>query len=132
MISLNGNNLLAAASSGVINIRSGALLYPNGPQANQFPALSVDNDGILWSASGKNNAGVGFYKYDGQKWTNYNTSNNSVIPNNDYFFVYSAPDNTTYLGSWGFGIARIKNDDISIFNASNTNLKGIADSPIFL
>ncbi len=124
----NGNELLAATANGVMNSNSGKLLYPNGPQANQFPALSIDNDGNLWSASGKDGAGVGFYKYDGQKWTNY-TKSNSIISNNDYFFVYSAPDNSTYVGNWGAGFAKIKDDNISIFNTSNTDLLGTPENP---
>ncbi len=127
----NGNELLAATTNGVMNISSGDLLYPNGPQANQFPALSIDNEGNLWSASGKDSHGVGFYKYDGKKWTNY-TRTNSKISNNDYFFTYSAPDNSTYMGNWGAGFARIIDGNITIYNASNTELKGIPNSPNFV
>ena len=129
---LNGNELLAATPDGVMNINTGKLYFPNGPEANQFPALSVDNNGTLWSASGKDGQGVGFYKFDGEKWTNYNTANTSILPQNDYYSVYCAPDNTTYVGNWGYGFARIKNDNISIFTASNTELKGISKNPNFL
>ena len=128
---LNGTALLAATASGAMNINSGEFLYPNGPEANQFPALSVDNDGNLWSASGRDGNGVGFYKFDGQKWTNY-TSTNSAISNDDYFFIYSAPNNSTYIGNWGAGFARITDNNITLFNSSNTDLKGITDNPNFI
>ncbi len=125
---LNGNELIAATPKGVMKINTGELLFPNGPEANQFPALSVDNHGTLWSASGKDGQGVGFYKFDGNKWTNFNTANTPVLPQNDYYSVYCAPDNTTYVGNWGFGFARIKNDNISVFTTKNTDLKGTPEN----
>ncbi len=39
-------------------------IYPNGPAANQFPNMTVDKEDNLWSASGKDVTGVGFYKYN--------------------------------------------------------------------
>ena len=42
-------------------------LSPNAPPVNQFPSMSVDNSSKLWSASGKDATGVGYYTYDGSE-----------------------------------------------------------------
>ncbi len=121
---LSNNNIVGVSNNGVLNLTEDKLLFPNGPQANQFISLSVDNEGTLWSASGKDNTGVGFYKFDGQQWMNYNMANTPSLPSNGYYTAFSAPDNTTYIGNWGNGFARIKNDNLSIFTTENTDLKG--------
>ena len=53
------------------------IVVPNGPEANQFPSMRVDQKGILWCASGKDNQGVGFYSFDGNKWRTISVANSS-------------------------------------------------------
>jgi len=136
--SLSYNSILGTAiagSKGVIHLDASlteSLLVPNGPAANQFPSTSVGEDGIFWSASGKDNLGVGFYKFDKTTWENYNRSNTTVLPTNDFYYTYTAPDNTVFLGTWGKGFVTVKDETIKIFNRQNTGMQGIPEVPDFI
>jgi len=136
--SLSYNSILGTAiagSKGVIHLDAlltESLLVPNGPAANQFPSTSVGEDGIFWSASGKDNLGVGFYKFDKTTWENYNRSNTTVLPTNDFYYTYTAPDNTVFLGTWGKGFVTVKDETIKIFNRQNTGMQGIPEVPDFI
>jgi ligand-binding sensor domain-containing protein len=126
--------LFATSSKGVIKIEEGNIykfIVPNGPEANQFPGMSVDNNGTLWSASGKDNRGVGFYSFDGNTWTTTSTAN-APLPYNDYHITYSASDNASYIGSWGFGFVRIRDNKLDIFRADNMPIQGIPINPAFI
>lgn len=125
---------LAASTSGVINysIAGENFLVPNGPAANKFRDIRVDRTGALWSATGKDNGGVGFFKFENDFWRTYNNTTNPEIISNDYYSIHTAPDNAVYIGNWGSGFARYKNGIINSFNASNTDLKGITDNPQFI
>ena len=126
--------ILVSSLKGILKIESSPeeFLYPNGPQVNQFPMMTVDGNGNLWSASGTDVTGRGFYKFDGERWTNYNKSSTPELPKDSYFSVYAAPDNTIYVGSWGTGFVRIRNNFIEKFNRENTGMQGIASNPDFL
>jgi hypothetical protein len=74
----NSLGIIAASNKGIFipSLPSNEqYIFPNGPGENLFPSMSVDGKGNLWSASGKNGIGVGFYKYNGSTWTTYNTTN---------------------------------------------------------
>jgi ligand-binding sensor domain-containing protein len=133
-ISTSKTGLFATSSKGVIKIEGSSnykSLIPNGPEANQFPGMSVDKNGILWCASGKDNRGVGFYSFDGKTWTTTNTAN-APLPYNDYHTAYSASDNISYIGSWGFGFVRIRDNKLDIFKADNIPIQGIPVNPAFI
>ncbi|HEX9252239.1 MAG TPA: hypothetical protein VF870_08350, partial [Ignavibacteriaceae bacterium] len=70
-LSYQENAGLIVATKLGINVNNN-FVYPNGPAANQFPNMTVDKEGNLWSASGKDVTGVGIYKYDGSEWETYN------------------------------------------------------------
>lgn len=127
----NSTGLIAATTNGVYIFNSGKYVYPNGPQANQFPEMTIDNDGNLWSASGKDVTGVGFYKYDGKIWTNYNRANTPGLITNAFNFVHST-QNEIYLGSWGKGFTSVINGKIQNYTTANTPLVGDPDNPSFL
>jgi hypothetical protein len=74
---------------------------------------------------------VGFYKYDGTHWTNYYIPA-AAIPTNFYFNVYAAHDNSAYFGSWGSGFLRVKEEEFTVFNSSNTGMEGVDENPEFL
>ncbi len=131
-ISYSPQGILAATSKGILRLSDGIYLYPNGPLANLFPDLAVDNNGILWSASGTAGSGVGFYRYDGNSWSNFNMSNTPELSSNAYFNLYIGNDNTVYWGSWGQGFTMIKNNNIRNFNVANTGLQGIQNDPNYL
>ncbi|MDR3627073.1 MAG: two-component regulator propeller domain-containing protein [Ignavibacteriaceae bacterium] len=123
---LNPLGLLAADTTGIIEVYSNTnstLFFPNGPASNLFPSMTVDNNGNLWSASGKDVISKGFYKYDGKLWTDYNRTNNPGLLSNAFYTAYAAPDNSIYMGNWGAGFAKINGDSIQSFY-SNTGLVG--------
>lgn len=132
--------LLAATAAGVVQVYKSAVQYlvPNGPETNLFPSMAVDNNGVLWCASGTDASGKGFYSYDGSKWTNYNIENDSTLVTNFYYSVYAAPSNTVYFGNWGDNrnagscFIRIRNNKIANFNRQNTGMVGIPINPNFV
>ena len=131
----NSLGLLAATSNGVLKLNNPSgndFIYPNGPETNQFPSMAVDNNGVLWCASGTDPSGKGFYKFDGKSWTNYSISNDTNLLSNYFFVVYMAPDNSVYFGNWGRGFIRIKNDIISNYYLSNTGMLGTQKTPNYL
>ncbi|HSP88087.1 MAG TPA: two-component regulator propeller domain-containing protein, partial [Ignavibacteriaceae bacterium] len=124
--------ILAATLSGIYRLNDGIYLYPNGPSANLFPDLAVDNNGVLWSASGTDGTGVGFYKYNGIDWSNFNINTTPELSSNAYYNLYIDGGNTTYLGSWGKGFTIIKDGTIRNFNAANTGMQGIPIDPNYI
>jgi len=127
--------IAGASTNGALFINtsnSASFLIPNGPAADQFPNMSVDGNGVLWSASGKDAAGVGFYSYDKTIWKNYNVSNTPELPHNDVYSAYTAPDNRAYLGTWGFGFIRTDGETFKLFNRDNSGMQGTADHPNYL
>ena len=126
-----GLGLLTAGSNGVIEGKNSNSLYPNGPKANQFQEINVDNNGNLWCSTGKDVSGIGFYKYDGNQWTNFDVKNTPEIGTNTYYSVKSF-GNDVLLGSWGHGFLSVSGDKYKIFNINNTEMKGIQKSPDFL
>lgn len=135
-ISVDNNLGIAGASSnGVLFLSpqtNASFIFPNGPEANQFPSLSVGNNGKLWSASGKDDTGVGFYTYDKVTWNNYNVENTPEMPHNGVYHAYASPDNIGYLGTWGFGFIRTDTETFDVFNRANSGMQGIPDNPDFL
>lgn len=123
--------ILAASLSGVLKINDGSFLFPNGPAANKFPDLSVDNNGILWSASGSDATAVGFYNYDGNNWTNFNTSTTPDLTSNTYFRVFTASDGKKIFGNWGQGIAVYDNGEIKAYK-DNLAMLGTQNDPNYI
>jgi len=107
-------------------------IYPNGPAANQFPNMTVDKEGNLWSSSGKDVTGVGMYKYNGLEWETYDVTHYPDLFTNAYYSIFSASDNSIYGGSWGQGFAKIKNNDITRYHTGNTDMIGIQSDLNFL
>ena len=131
----NDGNIIGATNNGVLYLTtslSDSYLFPNGPAANQFPSISVGENGTLWSASGRDGTGVGFYTYDRETWNNYNKNTTPELPSNDIYRVYAAPDNTGYLGTWGRGFVRTDESKFEIFNVDNSGMQGIPEDPNFL
>ncbi|MGB5849493.1 MAG: two-component regulator propeller domain-containing protein [Ignavibacteriaceae bacterium] len=135
-LSLNQQFGIAGASNNGILIlnseNSPEFLIPNGPAANQFPSISVDGNGVFWSASGKDETGVGFYTFDKETWANYNVENTPQLPNNDIYTVFNSSDNTAYLATWGYGFVRTDGNSFETFNSANSGMQGIPENPNFL
>jgi hypothetical protein len=135
-LSLNKQFGIAGASNnGALFLNSAnspEFIIPDGPAANQFPSISVDGNGVFWSASGKDGTGVGFYTFDKAAWTNYDVENTSQLPSNDIYTVFNSPDNTAYLGTWGYGFVRTDRNLFETFNTANSGMQGIPEDPNFL
>lgn len=122
-IGFTNNSLFISTNKGILS--DGEYIYPNGPAANQFPNMVVDGEGNLWSASGKDLGGVGFYTYDGFDWKTYDVQHYPVLLQNGYYQIFAGSNNTIYAGNWGQGFVRLRNDKIERFDSHNTNLIGI-------
>jgi ligand-binding sensor domain-containing protein len=135
IIASQNNKLLLATVNGVMILseNNSENYFPDGPQSNFFSDLSVDKQMNLWVASGTDVSGIGFYKFDGETWKNYNLTSTPEILSNSYYNTFSDPSGTTYLGSFGGGFTRINsNGDISVFNTTNTPMLGTTRTPDYL
>jgi len=103
-VSTAGEDLYISTEDGILKYSQGQVadvIRPNAPFSNLFSSLIVDNNGDLWSASGRGTTG-GFYRLHNNEWRNYNTGSDPVIATNAYFNNYSTGDEI-YFGSWGGG-----------------------------
>jgi len=126
--------IVCASNNGTLyldNQLAGNFLSPNAPPVNQFPSMSVDKNSKLWSASGKDGRGVGYYTYNGQSWEIFNTSNTPALPSNDVYHSFTYGDNA-YLGTWGSGFVEVSGNNVQLFNSANTGMQGIPQNPNFL
>jgi len=104
--------------------------FPNSPNSNLFVSIAVDNQGVLWAASGKDGGGRGFYSFDGTKWTNYSVENYPELRFNDYHKVTVGCNNSKWVSSWGRGVVLIKSDGtLKRFDQTNSGLAGIPNYP---
>lgn len=135
IISATGNYFYTATDSGLAVIQNGIktkAIFPNSPEVSYSTELTVDNNSNLWVASGSSN-GEGFFKYDGEKWTNYNKAYFPALPGNSFFRVSCTADGKIYAGSWGTGFLRMTSDStFSVFDTHNSPLTGISGNPKFL
>lgn len=88
--------------------------YPNGPHSNSFYKMVVDERGELWSASGGHTGGWGFYRFDGSRWTNYNTSNTPLLLNNDCYQIAVGPNNSKWVSTWGEGVLLVNSAGVVV------------------
>jgi ligand-binding sensor domain-containing protein len=126
--------IVCASTDGTLYLDTqlaGEFLSPNAPPVNQFPSMSVDVSSTLWSASGKDGRGVGYYTYNGNTWEIFNTSNTPVLPSNDFYHAYTT-GSSAYLGTWGSGFVEVNGENKKLFNRGNTGMQGIPQNPDFL
>jgi ligand-binding sensor domain-containing protein len=106
--------------------------YPNGPTSNLFVSLKVDSSGVLYAASGANNA-HGFYSFDitaplEKQWTNYNLGTNPELESNSYYRVSIGQNNSKWFSSWGNGVARLdRKGGLSVFDKKTAGFMGIPE-----
>jgi len=125
---------VCASTNGTLflnNALAGDFISPNAPPVNQFPSMSVDANSALWSASGKDGRGVGYYTYNGQLWEIFNTANTPELPYNDVYHSWTN-GNSAYLGTWGFGFLEVNGANKKLFNRTNSGMQGIPQNPDFL
>ncbi|MCF6271495.1 MAG: hypothetical protein L3J41_17440 [Melioribacteraceae bacterium] len=128
-----GRNEYLEVGEGVIKLsnNSSETLLPNGPINNSFESITVDKNGVLWAATGKDKFGRGFMKFDEGIWTNYNKDSFPELPNNNYHNV-SSDDNQVYLSNWGSGLTIEQDGKFSYLTAYNSELVGIPDDPNYV
>jgi ligand-binding sensor domain-containing protein len=102
---------ISTTSSGLTRQTASGWNYysPNGPESNLFSSLAVDDDGVLWAASGSN-VDAGFYRY------------NPSLPENaqwkifsGYGFYYKVSLGTkgsVWVSTWGDGVVEVVGDTI--------------------
>ncbi|MFI5237779.1 MAG: two-component regulator propeller domain-containing protein, partial [Ignavibacteriales bacterium] len=126
--------IVCASNNGSLYLNTqleASFLSPNAPPVNQFPSMSVDVNNKLWSASGNDATGVGYYTYNGNEWDYYNTSNTPELPTNAVYFTYTS-GNVAYLGGWGYGFLEVNGNNKQLFNVANTGMQGVDENPNFL
>jgi ligand-binding sensor domain-containing protein len=115
--SFQGSSFIPASSQWISTTSSGLTrrtasgwnyYYPNGPKSNLFSSLAVDNDGVLWAASGSN-GNNGFYRYDPSlpektQWKNF--------PGLAYYKVSLGTKGSVWVSSWGLGVVKVIGDSI--------------------
>jgi ligand-binding sensor domain-containing protein len=127
------NTLFIGSNKGLIkNIgQNSEIIKPNVPGTNAIISITVDDQGNLWSATGKNNLGIGVLKFDGNLWETINRETVKEFTTND-FHIVSSSENAVYFSSWGKGFVRLKDNQYEVFDDRNTNLIGIPESNSFL
>ena len=135
-LSYNKNKGFAIATDGGVihltNDYNSSIIIPNSPKANQFPSMSVDNQSRLWSSSGTDKTGIGYYVFDGLNWNNYDQSNQPALPTNAIWSTYASPNGKVYLGTWGKGFVEIEDGSFTIFNRENSGMQGIPSNTDFI
>lgn len=129
----NNLNPIAGTTNNGIFARVGnanySFLFPNGPFKNSFDDITVDENGILWSAGG--NGEAGFYRFDGTNWENYNVASHPEIGNNNTFRRIATGFGKVWALSFGGGATLIDGNTITNFNTTNSSLPGIPGTPTF-
>jgi hypothetical protein len=103
---------------------------PNGPASNAFVSIAVDNDGVIWCGSGREN-GHGFYRYDGSTWTNYSKANIPGMRYEEAWSVAIGPNNSKWISTWGGGLILMNGagEFVRIFDDRSPGFMGIPTDP---
>ncbi len=125
------HNLALSTNYGIV-LFNNKILLPDGPFANQFANMTVDNGGNLWVATGKDGTGKGIMKFDKNNWSFFNRVNFPILKTNDYYTIYAGNDNRIYSGNWGAGFVRINDSTIHRFDVANTPMVGVPIDTNFL
>lgn len=106
---------------------------PNGPNSNSFPQIVVDENGTLWSASGRT-GGSGFYSFNGSQWKNYTTANTSMLTSNDCYAVELGPNNSKWISTWGFGLIVVdkNNTVVKVFDYNTPGFVGVSENTNYI
>ena len=92
-------------------------VQPNGPLSNQFLSLGVDDGGTVWAATGIDNGGRGFKRFnpsedEGKRWRDFTALTHPVLVGNDYYKISIIHDGSVWVSSWGDGAVKIVADSI--------------------
>ncbi|MCL4539671.1 MAG: hypothetical protein M1378_08775 [Bacteroidetes bacterium] len=125
--------LIGATDQGLLSVGSAVrLIPPPGPATNTISHLSVDASGNLWCATSLNDVGVAFMEFDGTTWRNYSVARDSILPSNTFFQISALCGGRVLAGSWGFGMALLQGDSMTVYNNSNSGLVGVQQNPSYV
>ncbi|MFI5253186.1 MAG: two-component regulator propeller domain-containing protein [Bacteroidota bacterium] len=95
-------------------------IFPAGPQTNSFVGIVVDNNGVLWSGTGKAN-GQGFMSYNGSNWKSYSAQQYPQLGDDNYYKVSLGSNNSKWISNWGQGVVLVNSDGVleKVFNTNN-------------
>ena len=151
-ISLLNSGIPTAVSSGIVTKQGGIFLgfvssgigswnqslqwefyIPNGPNSNSFPQMVVDENGMLWSASGRS-GGSGFYSFNGFEWKNYISTNTPMMTSNDCYAIELGPNNSKWISTWGGGLILVNknNNVVRVFDQNNPGFVGVSENTNFI
>jgi ligand-binding sensor domain-containing protein len=143
-ISVQGSALLtesplwiATTSNGMAHLTNSGwnYSYPNGPYSNFFSSLGVDDNGVLWAASGSN-VQLGFYRYNASldedsRWKNFISKDYPILRKDGnlfdcYYKVSSGINGSMWISSAGNGIVEVAGDTIRriLNNSTSPSLPG--------
>jgi len=130
------DNIFIATDNGVSIYKGQTYLktiFPNGPKANLFSSVTIEANGTLWAATGKDVTGVGVYSFDGNSWTTFDKENTPILKTNAYHKVFTSSDKSkVYFCNWGNGYIEYDNGKMKRYDTQNTPMKGISTAPQFL
>ncbi|MCZ7556304.1 MAG: hypothetical protein M5R41_07885 [Bacteroidia bacterium] len=130
----NGSDIVVASTDGIsIHVQGNAWSFarPDGPASNFFKALTVDDFGVLWAASGLSDKGI--YAYDGTRWMNYDSKSVSQISSNTVMDLTDGPDGSVWFATRGGGVLERKADGTFVNHTVGTvpDFPGLDDNPLF-
>ncbi len=130
----SANNIILATDDGVlvVNGNNSKSIFPNGPKANLFSSVAIDNNGTLWAGSGTDVTGIGVYSYNGNEWINYDKTNTPILKSNAYHKVFVGGNNKVYFCNWGQGYIEYDNGKMTRYDTHNTPMQGISTATEFL
>jgi ligand-binding sensor domain-containing protein len=106
--------------------------YPNGPNSNLFSSLAVDDNGVLWAASGSA-VDAGFYRYNPSLQENAQWKN---FPGVGSYKVSLGAKGSVWVSSWGDGVEEIVADTIrrklNYYSHPSLPGAGIAKNPAYV
>ena len=141
----NNKGWVADHSNGLVYSRKTWSYSPikvSGPPSEHAYSMT-SSQGHLWVASGgiKSNWGNrylkrGIYDFHEEDWTVYNSKNTPAFDTIvDVMKIAVSPRNANevYIGSWGKGLIKLKNSQIStVYNSSNSPLQQAVNYPGFI
>ncbi len=106
---------------------------PNGPNSNSFPQIVVDENGMVWSASGRS-GGSGFYSFNGSQWRNYTIENTPMVSSNDCYAIELGPNNSKWISTWGGGLVLVdrNNNVVRVFNQNVPGFVGVSENTNYI
>lgn len=138
---------LGIANQGILvySLQTGEWLdqyLPPGPYMNSFSDVHV-RDGILVSGSnnlrerrGIGTSQSGYYIYREGEWFNFHNRTDSILQHHNFNSVFTTASTRDYFyfGSWGRGVVQHhrQTDDIRLWNAGNSALRGIPANPNYI